>query len=209
MYSDESIKKYLNDLAARLPAPGGGSSAALAAAMASALISMVLNFSIGNEAYKNFEKTAKEILRKVEDLRNKFVKFFDDDIQAYESVSKAYKLPKDTEANKIRRKRAIKEAVKQAILVPLHVCQYSIEAIRLLPDLARNANKNLICDVEVPVRLLEAAFYSARINVIMNLKNIEDDEFKKDIANQLANLEKELIKYKETSEKEISKIVGG
>ena len=206
MYTNDSIKKYLDDLASRLPAPGGGSSAALAGAMACALISMVLNFTIGNETYKSFEEAAKKLLVKAEALRQNFIKFFEEDIAGYEAVSKAYKLPKDTEADKIKRKRAVKEALKQATLTPLHVCQHSVEAIKMCPDLAKNANKNLICDVEVPVRLLEAAFYSAKINVVMNKKIIDDDEFNKDVTRQLNLLEKELIKYKEISEKEIAKI---
>ena len=163
MYSDKTIKQYLDELAARQPAPGGGSCAALAGAMASALISMALNFTIGNEAYKNFEQSAKEMLVKAEGLRNKFIKFFEDDIKGYEGVAKAYKLPKASDADKIKRKRAVREALKQATLIPLHVCQDSVEAIKLCPELAKGANKNLICDVGVPVRLLEAAFYSAKI----------------------------------------------
>ena len=47
MYNDSSLKQYLNDLAAKLPAPGGGSAAALTAALGASLISMVLNFTIG------------------------------------------------------------------------------------------------------------------------------------------------------------------
>lgn len=208
MYINEPIQKYLDDLAARMPAPGGGSCAALAGAMGCSLISMTLNFTVGNEKYKDFEKTARDTLVISEGLRKKFVKLFDEDVNSYELVSKAYKLPKDTDADKIKRKRAVKEAFKQATLTPLHVCQHSVEAIKLLPDLAKSGNKGLICDVEVPVRLLEAAFYSARINALMNLKSIEDGDFNKDIAAEITSLEKELLKNKEAAEKEIEKITG-
>jgi len=207
MYIDGSIQKYLDDLSAKTAAPGGGSSAALAGAMGSALISMVLNFTIGNQKYAGFEKDARDMLATSEALRKKFIKFFDEDVESYGLFSKARELPKDSEADKIKRSRAIKEALKQATLTPLHVCQHSVEAIRLCPDMAKAANRNLICDVEVPVRLLEAAFYSAKINVIMNLKGLEDEEFNKDIIKQIASLEKELLKHKEAAEKEIAKII--
>lgn len=206
MYIEQSIRKYLDDLAARLPAPGGGSSAALAGAMASALISMVLSFTIGNDKYKGFEDEAKKMLAKSEELRQAFINFFEEDIKSYEGVSKAYKLPKDTEENKIKRKDAIREALKQALLVPMEVCKYSVEAIKFCPILAKSANKNLICDVEVPARLLEAAFYSAKINVVMNQKGIGDEGFNTDVTKQLKVLEKELLRYKKISEKEIGKI---
>jgi formiminotetrahydrofolate cyclodeaminase len=206
MYADESIKKYLDDLAAKTPAPGGGSSAALAGAMAASLISMALNFTIGNEKYKDFEPAAKEMLSKAAKLKDNFVKFFEEDMESYNAVSKAYKLPKDSDADQIKRQRAIREGMKQATLTPLHVCQHAVEAIKMCPELARRGNRNLICDVEVPVRLLEAAFYSAKINVVMNQKSIRDDEFNKDVSKQMAALEKELLKYKELAEKEIVKI---
>ena len=205
-YINESIQKYLDDLAAKTPAPGGGSSAALAGAMSSSLISMALNFTMGNEKYKDFEAAAKEMLAKSERLRADFAKFFEEDMAGYGAVLKAYKLPKDSDADKIKRQRAIKEALKQATLTPLHVCQQSVEAIKMCPDLAKHGNKNLICDVEVPVRLLEAAFYSAKINIVMNQKSIQDDEFNKDVSKQMAALEKELLKYKEMAEKEIAKV---
>src|SRR3989338_8025777 len=97
MVIDGPIKKYLDDLAARLPAPGGGSSAALAGAMASALLSMVLNFTIGNEKYKGFEAEAKKMLERSEGLRRKFTDFFEQDIKSYDAVAAAYKLPKANE----------------------------------------------------------------------------------------------------------------
>jgi methenyltetrahydrofolate cyclohydrolase len=206
MYSNETIRQYLDDLAARMPAPGGGSAAALSGAIGSALISMTLNFTIGNAVYKAFEETAREMLIKAENFRSKFIALFEEDIKGYEGVSGAYKLPKANEADKTKRKQAIKEALKQATLTPLRVCQYSVEAIKFCPDLARSANKNLICDVAVPVYLLEAAFYSAKINVVMNQKSIEDEAFNNDITEQLRLLEKELLKHKEMAQKEIAKV---
>lgn len=205
-YTDKTIKQYLDDLAARTPAPGGGSSAALSGAMASALMSMAINFTIGNESYKNFEDRAREILKKAEVLKADFLKFFEEDIKSYEEVASAYSLPKDTQENREKRKNIIAAALKKALLVPLDVCRCSVEAIKLCPELAKNANSKLICDVEVPVRLLEAAFYSAKINVVMNQKGITDKGFNKDASRHVKILEKELLRYKKLSEKEIKKI---
>jgi len=209
MYTNESIKRYLDDLASRLPAPGGGSSAALAGAMASALIGMVLNFTIGNEKYKEFEGTARRMLNESESLRDKFMKLFDDDIKSYDAVAKAYKMPKATDADKEKRKAAIQEGLKGALMAPLDICQYSVEAIRHCPELAKSANKNLICDVEVPVRMLEAAFYSAKINCVMNQKGIKDETFNTAITYKITALEKDLLKTKQISEMEIAKVTGG
>jgi len=208
MYVKGSIKNYLDDLAAKKPAPGGGSSAALSGAMAAALMSMVLNFTIGNKKYKSFEDTASKLLIKSEELRANFLELFTKDIKSYEAVAEGYKLPKDTEEHKEGRRQIIQNALKHALSVPLDVCRYSVATIRICPELAKNANKNLICDVEVPVRLLEAAFYAAKINVVMNQKEIEDVEFNKIASKELDVLEEEILTYKEISEKEINKVIG-
>ncbi|TBR15974.1 hypothetical protein EPO66_05245, partial [bacterium] len=47
VYINKSIKKYLEDLSAKKPVPGGGSASALTAALGSSLISMVVNFTLG------------------------------------------------------------------------------------------------------------------------------------------------------------------
>ena len=141
MYREKSIRDYLNDLASRLPAPGGGSSAALSGAMAAALMSMVLNFTIGNPKYADFEETAKKLLRNCEELRKKFSSLFEEDMKSYNAVSEAYKLSKGTEDEKIKRQKAISEGLKKALLVPLEVCRNN--------DVLKAANHTLNAPVKV------------------------------------------------------------
>lgn len=207
MYINETIKKYLDDLAMRTPSPGGGSAAALSGAVACALMEMALNFTIGNKDFEKFEETAQDYIGKAKNLRGRFEKLFDEDIGCYSAVSAAYKMPKDTEADKLKRQRAVKEAFKKATLVPFHICQYAVEAVRMCPNIAKGANQRLVCDVEAAVRMIEASFYSAKINILENQKSIADDEFNKDITRDLTALEKELLKCREASEKEILKIL--
>ncbi|MFH1847758.1 MAG: cyclodeaminase/cyclohydrolase family protein [Candidatus Omnitrophota bacterium] len=209
MYRTEPLQKYLDDLSSRMPAPGGGSSAALSGAMAAALFGMVLNFTIGNPKYGDFEKRAKDILKISEGLRSKFTDLFEEDMVCFRAVSEAYKLPKETDPDKEKRKKAISDGLKKALMVPLQVCRLSVEAIKLCPELARDANKSMICDVEVPVRLLESAFYSARINVVMNQKGIQDSAFNEKVSKEIIKLEEELLNFKKISEGEIVKITGG
>jgi formiminotetrahydrofolate cyclodeaminase len=82
-YKEQTLKKYLDDLAAKLPAPGGGSAAALAAALGASLISMVVNFTLGKPKYAEYEKGLKQILSKSERLREEFLNLVDLDVTAY------------------------------------------------------------------------------------------------------------------------------
>ena len=60
MYDSGSIKDYLRDLSAKLPAPGGGSAAALSASIGASLMCMVANYTVCNPKYKDVEEKAKK-----------------------------------------------------------------------------------------------------------------------------------------------------
>ncbi|MFH1640742.1 MAG: cyclodeaminase/cyclohydrolase family protein [Candidatus Omnitrophota bacterium] len=112
MYCDKSIKEYLNDLSARLPAPGGGSAAALNAALGISLVSMVVNFTIGKPKYAKYETELKSILEKSEDLRSEFLELVDLDVLAYKSKN-----------------------IRDALDIPFMVCRLCFEGIKLCPPL--------------------------------------------------------------------------
>lgn len=196
MYLEKSLREYLDDLAAKKPAPGGGSVAALVAALGAALISMVANFTVGKEKYINVEEEMRETLSKSENLRLALEKLVDEDVKVYRKVSEAYKTSKEKDSS------VIQVALKEAASIPLEICRLSADAMRLCPVLAREGNVNLISDVEVAVHLLSSAFLSALINVEINLKTIKDKEFIVEIREILEPLQKEINALKNQTLKE-------
>jgi formiminotetrahydrofolate cyclodeaminase len=60
-YADAPFVKFLHDLAAKQPTPGGGSASAVGGALGAALASMAANFTIGNEKYKAFDDSARTV----------------------------------------------------------------------------------------------------------------------------------------------------
>ncbi len=191
MYRD-SLKKYLDDLASKKPAPGGGSAAALAAALGVSLMSMVANFTVGKEKYKAVEDEIKAVLSSAEALREQLLKLVNEDVVAYKKLSGAYKLPKDNPEDKKKREQAIQAGLKEALTSPLEVCKCCHQAGKLCPILGEKGNLNLISDVGVAVALLKSAFQSALLNVEINLKYIKDDEFILKVREVLEPMEQEL-----------------
>lgn len=191
MYINQSLKKYLEDLAAKKPTPGGGSAAALVGATGVSLISMVANFSEG--------KGIEEILKGAEDLRQRLTGLIDRDVAAYQKLSAAYKLPKEKPAQKARRFRAVQDALKEALAVPLEVCRLCHEAVKLCSELADKGKVGLISDVGVGACLLEAAFQSAILNIEINLKVLKDEELIIETRKILEPLIREVPTYKEAA----------
>ncbi len=178
LYIESSIKKYLEDLSAKLPAPGGGSVAALVGALAAGLGSMVCNFTIGNEKFASQEET-KGVLSMVAGLQEELCKLVDEDTKVYGKVNLAYRLPKNTEEEKVRRALAIQKALKQAIPVPMRIAQVSYQLLETSLQLLEIGNPMLITDTGMVAILAYAALESARLNVEINLSSITDEEFVK------------------------------
>lgn len=158
-FSSYSISEYLEQLSRREPIPGGGSAAALTAAMGVGLLSMVTQYSIGRKANTAaVEKRLKASLVQTEAMRRRLLQLATLDSKAYLGVSKA----------KSKDIKTQKAATKQARLVPAEVCQLCYKALQLAPFLVDRGNPYLLSDVEVAVELLFAGFNGAKVMVRIN-----------------------------------------
>lgn len=158
-FKDKTLQEYLDQLSRREPVPGGGSAAALTAALGAGLISMVTNYSIGRKANtKAVEKRLGTILAKSELIRLRLLELTSLDSEAYLKASKARSLDKKAQA----------QAAKEARGVPQEVCKLCFKAVQLTPYLVQKGNPHLLSDVEVAIELLRSAFNAAKIMVRIN-----------------------------------------
>jgi formiminotetrahydrofolate cyclodeaminase len=168
---------FLDDVASPSPAPGGGAVAALAGALGAALTSMVCHLTIGKKKYADVEQEMVRVLTQAEHLRAQFTALIDKDTAAFEKVMEAYGLPKDTEPQKALRAAALKEATKEATLVPLEVMKHCIDALALAQQVASKGSRSAVSDAGVSALMLHAACSAAALNVRINLASLDDAEF--------------------------------
>jgi len=173
-YSAGKIQDYLNDAASSKPAPGGGSISAMAAALACSMSEMAANFTVGKKKFAGVEGQVKECLQQLEVSRRKLLALLDADVEAYGAVGGAYAMPKDTDEQKAAREKAIQDALRSAMKVPMNIMRQCGVVSHCAAELVRIANPNLITDVGVSAILSEAACAAARLNVEVNLKFITD-----------------------------------
>lgn len=177
MLVNKSITGFLQELASNSPAPGGGSVAAFSGALGSALTSMVCNLTIGKKKYAAVDEEVKKTLAASENLRARFTALIDRDTEAFNRVMDAYGLPKENDAQKALRTAAVREATREATLVPLEVMKHCIDAMALAQDIAANGNINSVSDAGVSALMLNAACQGAALNVKINLQSLDDHEF--------------------------------
>ncbi|MDI6769693.1 MAG: glutamate formimidoyltransferase [Anaerolineales bacterium] len=192
---------FLEDLAAATPAPGGGSAAAYAGALAAALVAMVARLTIGKKKYASVEAQMTEILNQAEKLRADLTAAVDEDSAAFEGVMAAFKLTTETAGQETLRNQAIEEATKTAAQIPLKVAQKAVTVMALAERAAALGNLNAITDAASAAALARAALSAAGYNVRINVASLNDRVAGDSFLNQLhaheeraASLEKAIQK---------------
>ena len=177
--------------------PGGGCTAALNAALAASLTEMVANLTIGRKEFEAVEDEMKEIAQTAADLSKKLQNDIDNDAQAYREVLAAFKLPKNTDAEKKQRAAAIQQAFKTAATVPLGVARDALKIMDLASRAVARGNRNAASDGAVAVLACRTAALGAAYNVKINLTGIKDPDVVEEMTRQIEELEHRVIE-KET-----------
>ncbi|MBN1135388.1 MAG: cyclodeaminase/cyclohydrolase family protein [Anaerolineae bacterium] len=184
--TDKPVTSFLDDLASSLPAPGGGSVAALSGALGAALISMVCNLTLGKKGYEGVQADIEALLTQSEALRHEMVDLLEADVAAYTAYSQAAKMPRDTDEQKAVRTAAMQDALKNATMPPLHIAEAAVKIMDLCMPAAEKGNKWAVSDAGVAVLMAEAALRAAALNVLINLGTIKDQDF---VAEKRAHLD--------------------
>ena len=168
---DDTIAAFLDRLAARVPAPGGGATAALHAAQAAALLAMVARYSDGP---RYDAELMNRIVTEADALREDALALAEADTKAFGAVAEAYRLPRGTEQETSARSAAISSALADAAHPPADVVRTALLLVGLAEDLWPAGNRAVIADVAAAAEAARAAVVTARLNIEVNLKGITD-----------------------------------
>jgi methenyltetrahydrofolate cyclohydrolase len=177
---NRSIQGFLSALADRVPAPGGGASAALHAAQAAALVAMVARYSDGPK-YAAHATAIRRIRDAADELRGNALDLAEDDAAAFTAVTEAYRLPKATDAEAAERSAAIAAAVLGAARPPAFVVGVAGRVLELAEELLPISNRNVVSDVAAAAEAARAAATTARVNIEINLGGITDAAARSDL----------------------------
>ena len=159
-YAELPLGRFVDMVASREPAPGGGASAAVAVALAAALTAMAARFSADHLA------DAETIADRAEELRNKVMPLAQADAAAYGRVLDAYRTPRDDDE---KRRRRIREALSEAADVPLSIAEVGVEVVGNAARLVEEGNPNLRGDAMTAAALAKAGVRAAATLVEINV----------------------------------------
>jgi glutamate formiminotransferase/formiminotetrahydrofolate cyclodeaminase len=193
--ADLSVRDFVKSIAARTSAPGGGSASAAIAAIGTGLGCMVAQLTYGVRKFESVEPEMRKIIPVLHQVTYQLIPLIDADTNAFNDYVEAMRLPKATEEEKLVRNEAMQIGLKKAIEVPLTTMRLADSAWDMMLEVARFGNIASKSDVEVGAKSLETGIWGAHKNVLINLKDIQDENYKEKIlieANTLLQRAKEM-----------------
>jgi formiminotetrahydrofolate cyclodeaminase len=189
--ADLSVTDYLARTASGDPVPGGGSAAALNAALAAGLIEMVARLTVGRKGFEAVDAEMRAVADRAAALRQKLTGDIDRDSEAYTQVLGAFGMPKATPEEKAVRARAIQDAFRHAARVPLGVARDALQAMALGRQVIARGNPNAASDGAAGVLAARMAARTAVYNVKINLGSIKDEGFTAELRAEADRIEGE------------------
>jgi len=172
-----SVRGFIEEIANRSSAPGGGSASAAIGAIGVGLGCMVGQLTFGIRKFEDVDKEIRKLIPPLYNSVQKLVPMIDADTNAFNDYMEALRLPKNTDEEKQKRTNAMQEGLKNAIQIPLATMNYISEAWSAMIEVAKYGNIASKSDVEVGARAMEMGIWGAYKNVLINLKGIKDLDF--------------------------------
>ena len=173
---DMTVSDFLDEVSSESQAPGGGSVAALCAGLSASLTSMVANLTFEKKGFEDRQAEMTALSMNAQELKHQCMLAIDEDMQAFNKIGEARRLPKATVEEAKLRDLAIVEANKGATVVPLQVLKRSRALIDLAAEVVEKGNPNSLSDGGVAALTALAGAEGAYFNVLINLSGLSSTE---------------------------------
>ena len=183
-----SVRDFVELVGARTSAPGGGSVSALIASLGAALGAMMGWMSYGTKKFESIDSKMRKFIPPLHANMKELISMIDADTNAFNDYMIAMKMPKNTDSEKSIRHTKMQEGLKKAIDVPLKVMRISDSCWEWMMQMAKYGNMSSKSDLEVGAKSLETGIWGALKNVEINLPQIEDENYKKEILSEAENI---------------------
>ena len=183
-----SLRGFIEEVAARSSAPGGGSVSAVLAALGAGLGAMVAKLTYGVRRFEAVDHRMRAVIPTLHALTRELIAMIDADTSAFNEYMEGVRMPRGTPEEKAARTARMQEGLKTAVWVPLATMRIGDRAWEALRETARWGNPASRSDVQVGARSLEAGIWGAFQNVLINLEGIRDEAFRTETEAEAAAL---------------------
>jgi len=179
-----NLKEFANETASESPAPGGGSISAYMGAMGAALGAMVANLSSHKRGWDDQWEFFSEWASKGQALKDQLLYLVDEDTRSFNGILDAFRMPKSTEEERAIRSKAIQDATRYAIEIPMQILRASHQVFELSMEMTAKGNPNSITDAAVASLCARAAVHGAFLNATINAGSYKDKKYVEDVLKE-------------------------
>ncbi|MBF1064420.1 MAG: cyclodeaminase/cyclohydrolase family protein, partial [Peptostreptococcus sp.] len=151
-------------------------------------------FTSGKKKYAAYQADIERILEECQVFHRESMDMVDRDAEAFLPLAAVYKMPSETDEEKVAKHAQMQLCLKRAAGVPLDLLRLSKRVLDLHEDLLEKGSVMLLSDVGVGVAMLRSAALSARINVMINIKDLDDRDFIVRTSQEVEDLVADIVK---------------
>ncbi len=171
---DMTVAEFTHETASESAAPGGGSISAAIGALGAALATMVANLSAHKRGWDDRWEEFSSWAEKGKDYHDEMLALVDEDTEAFNKVMDVFGMPRETEAQKAERKRAMQEATRYAMDVPFRVMRCAFDSMEVIKAMAEHGNPSSVTDAGVGALCARTAVSGAFLNIKTNAAGLDD-----------------------------------
>ncbi len=188
-----NLKAFADETASESPAPGGGSIAAYVGSLGISLATMVANLSSHKPGWDDRWGEFSQWAVKGQALKDELLKLVDTDTAAFNKIMEAFALPKSSDEEKAKRKKAIQDATRFAIEIPFKVMEASYASLEIIKSMAQTGNPNSVSDAGVGALCARSAVMGAFMNVRINASGYDDPIYVKEMVDKGNEIQQKTI----------------
>ncbi|MBE0700272.1 MAG: cyclodeaminase/cyclohydrolase family protein [Acholeplasmataceae bacterium] len=175
---DMEVKRFIQEIDSKSPAPGGGSVSALSATLGVALTKMVGHLSVEKKKFLALDPAIQiqfhQIMKSLDTIKEDLYPLIDQDTDAFNLIMQAFGLPKSTDDEINHRNQKIEAGTIEAIRVPSEVAKMALKAMVHLPFVIKYGNRQTASDLGVAALMLASGIEGACLNISINLPGLSD-----------------------------------
>jgi len=169
-----TLAGFADELSSDSPAPGGGSVAAYAGALAAGLAGMVANLSHPKRGFESKQPALERIAVRGQELKDRLLAAVDADTAAFDEFLAAMRMAKESAQERALRDAAMIVATIATIEVPLRTLEACPEIVELCLEIGEIGLQASLSDAGTGAAMARAAASGAFQNVCINLPGLAD-----------------------------------
>ena len=190
---DLTARDLSEETASESVAPGGGSISAYVGALGVALGTMVANISAHKPGWDERWEEFSSWAQKGQKYKERLLFLVDEDTRAFNKIIEAFRMPKGSDKEILKRKLAIEDATRYATEIPLQVMETALRSMEVMEAMLEKGLQTSLSDAGVGILCARTAVLGAYFNVRINAKDLKDNAVATDLLARSKQIYEEAI----------------